>query len=94
MNFKCENNHIFQNANILEKLNDINRKPCPFCLKKSVYNAIEKINIKGLKLVDKSKYKNKKCEVQWECKNGHIQLNKLANLVEKIKRGTNLCNQC
>lgn len=100
LSFQCRNGHIFKDtvdyllARITGKNKENNRKPCQLCNRSTQNKALEKISSFCLTLLNPSDYKNKKEEVKWVCKNGHIQKNKLKNLIEKIRRENKCCKLC
>lgn len=98
LEFKCNNGHIFKDTvdYILTRITDKNksRRPCQMCNKPSQDKALKKISNFGLTLLHPSKYKNKNEEVEWICKNNHIQKNKLKNLMETIRRDGQCCKLC
>lgn len=100
LEFRCNNGHIFKDTvdYVLERIagknNNNNRRPCQLCNRPSQDKALNKISNFGLTLLHPLKYKNKTEEVEWVCKNNHIQKNKLKNLIEAIRRGGNCCKLC
>lgn len=100
LKFKCINGHIFDDkveyilTRIAGKHKTSNRKPCQLCNTEKQNKAIKKINLHGLILINPDSYKTRNDELDWKCKNGHVQKNKAKNLLESIRCGRNLCKQC
>lgn len=100
LEFKCKNGHIFNDtvdyllARIAGKNKENKRKPCQLCNRPKQDNALEKIKLNGLVLVNTGEYKHRTDLLVWICEHGHKQEDKAKNLLQNIRRGAELCKTC
>lgn len=81
-------------ARVAGKNKENNRKPCQLCNRPKQDNALEKIKLNGLTLVNPNEYKHRTDLLVWICKHGHKQEDKAKNLLQNTRRGAKLCKTC
>lgn len=100
MEFQCSKGHRFHDTaqNLLSRIENknasIKRMACRFCPNPKQQSAIQKLFNQGLTLVNETEYNNKNQLLQWRCINGHIQVNKMKNFMERFRKGYPLCREC
>jgi hypothetical protein len=97
LDFKCNKGHTFKDSldYLLERIKSPkkeNRKVCQYCLTHRQENVLKKIEGKGLMPVNILLYKNRSTPIDWICINGCRKTDKLKNIIEKMRRNTDLCN--